>query len=62
MLDNYKSNIVFLMHDSIVMDFCSSERGIVTELLREFAKTRFGDYVVNLSIGKDFGNMRKIDG
>ena len=62
MLDKYKSNIVFLMHDSIVMDFCSEERGIVTELLREFAKTRFGDYVVNLSIGKDFGNMRKING
>jgi len=62
MLDNYKSNIVFLMHDSIVMDFCSEERGIVTELLQEFGKTRFGDYVVNLSIGTDFGNMRKING
>ena len=62
MLDNYKSNIVFLMHDSVVMDFCSDERHIVGEILEEFKKTRFGDYVVNLSVGKDFGNMRKIDG
>ena len=61
-LDNYKSNIVFLMHDSIVMDFCSDERAIIGELLNEFRQTRFGNYVVNLSVGVDFGNMRKIRG
>ena len=61
-LDNYKSNIVFLMHDSVVMDFCSDERNIIGELLEEFRKTRLGDYVVNLSVGTDFGNMRKISG
>ena len=60
-LKNMKSSIVFLMHDSIVIDYCAKEKSKLIDVLNIFKKTRLGDYVVNLSIGRNFGNMRKVD-
>ena len=59
-LKNMKSNIVFFMHDSIVIDYDATERHHLLEILYIFKKTRLGEYVVNLSVGKSFGEMRKM--
>ena len=56
-----RSDIVFLMHDSIVIDYCADEKSKLIDILNIFKKTRLGDYVVNLSLGKNFGDMRKIN-
>ncbi|MBT5638619.1 MAG: hypothetical protein HOJ16_08670 [Candidatus Peribacter sp.] len=60
-LEKRRSNIVFLMHDSIVVDCCASDKADLMEILSIFGATRFGDYRVNLSIGKNFGEMRKVN-
>tara|TARA_A100001015_G_scaffold296880_1_gene377728 strand:- start:329 stop:1519 length:1191 start_codon:yes stop_codon:yes gene_type:complete len=60
-LENMRSDIVFLMHDSIVIDYCADEKSKLIDILNIFKKTRLGDYVVNLSLGKNFGDMRKIN-
>ncbi|MDB4335889.1 hypothetical protein N9989_00290 [bacterium] len=60
-LEKKRSNIVFLMHDSIIIDCCASDRSDLKEILNIFKETRFGTYRVNLSIGKNFGEMRKVN-
>jgi hypothetical protein len=36
------------------------EKNLIEELAEKFSGTKFGNLKVNLSIGKDFGNMRKV--
>ena len=60
LLKQYKSNISFCIHDSLVLDVHRDEKHIINEVLKEFAKTRYGDFKFNLSMGKNFGNMRKV--
>ena len=58
-LEAMESRIAFMMHDSIVIDLKNSERSVIMELLEIFGTTRFGKYKVNLSLGKNFGDMRR---
>jgi len=60
MLDNRKSFISFCIHDSLVIDFAKEDRGIIDDLMKSFLHTRFGRFKTNLSIGKDFGHMKRI--
>ena len=59
-LQNKKSFVSFCIHDSIVIDLSLEDRDLVDMLRDEFSKTAFGDLKTNLSLGKDFGSMRKI--
>ena len=59
-LQNKKSFVSFCIHDSIVIDLSLEDRDMVDMLRDEFSKTAFGDLKTNLSLGKDFGSMRKI--
>ena len=63
-LDHYlkdkKSYIAFSIHDSLVIDFAKEEQNLISEITRIFSGTNFGDFKANLSIGKNFGEMRKI--
>jgi hypothetical protein len=58
-LADMESRIAFMMHDSIVIDLKNSERSVIIELLQLFGNTRFGKYKVNLSLGKNFGDMKR---
>jgi len=60
MLKNRKSFISFCIHDSLVIDFHKSDRSLVNEILKIFSATKFGDFKINLSIGNNFGNMKKV--
>ena len=60
-LKNKNSFISFTLHDSIVVDFDDSERELVEELLSIFSQTPFGKFQVNLSAGKSYGDMRRIE-
>ena len=48
------------MHDSVILDFSKNDIGLFEEARKIFSQTRFGDYLVNASIGKNFGEMRSI--
>ncbi len=60
-LKNKKSFISFTLHDSIIIDFNDSERELVGELLSIFSETPLGDFRVNLSAGKSYGNMTRLE-
>jgi len=59
-LKNKKSFISFIVHDSIVIDLSKEDKSLVQDLVDTFTKTKLGDFPVNISIGKDYGNLRKI--
>lgn len=60
MLTGKKSFVSFCIHDSIVIDVAAEDKALVEELKEEFSKTMFGRLKTNISLGKNFGNMRKI--
>ena len=60
-LKDKKSFISFTLHDSIIIDFDDEERELVGELLNIFSQTRLGKFQVNLSAGKSYGDMRRIE-
>jgi len=60
MLENKKSNICFCVHDSLVLDYAEEDQSILNEVAQEFSNTKFGFFNTNLSLGKNFGSMRKV--
>ena len=58
-LHNQKSNIAFLMHDSLVIDFAKEDISLLDNIIEEFSNTELGAYVVNISVGRDFGAMKE---
>jgi DNA polymerase I-like protein with 3'-5' exonuclease and polymerase domains len=60
-LKGRNSFISFTLHDSIVIDFDDEERELIGELLALFAETPLGKFQVNLSAGKSYGEMRRIE-
>jgi hypothetical protein len=56
-----RSKIVFLIHDSFVLDIPAEERYNIPEIKKIFASNRFGNYRVGVRAGKDFGSMKEID-
>ena len=60
MLKSMDSKLAFIVHDSIVIDFADKDRDRLKELVCEFSSTRLGNFVVNISAGKNFGSLRKL--
>ncbi len=60
MLRDKKSNIYFCIHDSLVLDYAREDRAYLTNIIDHFSNTKFGFFKTNLSMGKNFGQMRKI--
>lgn len=59
-LKDKKSKIAFCVHDSLVLDMCHEERHMLNEIIEIFSATKFGDFKVNVSLGKSFGSMKKV--
>ena len=60
MLTKKKSFVSFCIHDSLVLDFSLEDKPMIESLVSSFSQTRFGKVQTNLSIGRDFGSMKKI--
>ena len=60
LLENKSSFISFVVHDSIVIDLAKSDRDLVNKIIEVFSNTRLGKFPVNVSLGKDYGNLRKV--
>ena len=57
MLKNKKSYIAFTIHDSVVIDMAEEDMSLLPELKRQFSTFRDTQFLTNVSIGSDFGNM-----
>jgi hypothetical protein len=55
-----RTKICYLLHDSVILDFAKEDVSKFMEAKRIFGETRFGNYVVNSSIGKNFGEMKEV--
>jgi len=60
MLKEKNSYIAFCVHDSFIIDTTKAEKDLVSDMVRKFSDTPLGFFKVNVSIGKNFGNMNKI--
>jgi len=60
MLENTESFISFIMHDSIIIDISRLQKSLIPSLVETFADTSLGTYKVNVSLGKNFGNMKRL--
>jgi hypothetical protein len=58
-LKGSKSEVAFFLHDAIVIDLSVEDRGLIEEMMRVMSQTRYGQYGVNVSIGRNYGDMRK---
>jgi len=59
-LKDMKSRLAFVMHDSVVLDVSKEEKNKIPEIVDLFQSTRFGKYVTNVRLGKNFGDMKEI--
>ena len=60
MLEGKSSEIRFLIHDSILLDLSNEDRDELPQIIEQFSKTPLGTYKVGVSVGKSYGDMRKI--
>ena len=58
-LCSQSSNIAFLLHDSLVIDFAKKDMGLLNNIINTFSDTDLGSYVTNVSVGRDYGNMKR---
>jgi len=59
-LEDRKSRIAFCMHDSLIIDYSEEDKEILTKLKKIFSDTDLGNFVVNVSVGKNYGEMKKL--
>ncbi len=60
LLKDYRSKVAFVLHDSVVLDFCKEDVNLVREVKDTFEETRFGKYSSTIKLGKNFGNMKEM--
>jgi hypothetical protein len=58
-ISSLDSEIVFCIHDSVVLDVNSAELESLQEAVRLFGQTPFGEFKINISAGENFGNMQQ---
>jgi hypothetical protein len=59
-LKGSKSFISFFLHDEFVIDMTDDEKQNILDIVRILQDTEFGKFLVNVKVGKDFGNMKKL--
>jgi len=59
-LENYKTNIAFMIHDSIVLDMSPEDEHKINEIFHLFADTEFGLFQSSAKAGKNFGEMKDL--
>ena len=58
-LSGTTSYVAFSVHDSVVIDFCRSDKEKIRGLAKSFSETRFGKLPFSLKMGGDYGKMRE---
>ena len=59
-LQNKKTNVAFLVHDSIILDMPFEERDLVGQITDIFEDTTLGRFPSNMSLGTNLGSMVRL--
>jgi hypothetical protein len=59
-LKGCKSYVAFPIHDSIVLDLSEEDKEKLPEIIEIFSNTALGKFKVNVGVGLNFGNLKKI--
>jgi|TARA_Y100000296_G_scaffold1623_1_gene1677 hypothetical protein len=60
LLEGMKSNIAFLIHDAVYIDLAEDDRYEILNLLDTFKQTRYNMFKVNVSAGRNLGEMKEL--
>jgi hypothetical protein len=60
LLKGRKTNIAFMVHDSIVLDMTQEDECIIKDIFDTFANTEFGRFDTSAKAGKNFGELNKL--
>jgi hypothetical protein len=60
LLKGKKSHISFLIHDAVYIDLADEDRNELLNLLDTFRKTRYDIFKVNVSAGRNLGEMKEL--
>ena len=60
-LKDSKSFVAFPVHDSIVIDLATEDKHKLDELVNIFSETELGRFMTNISVGHNFGNLKKLE-
>jgi len=53
-----RTNVAFLVHDSIVLDVPLSEKNRIKEIVEIFENTKLGKFKVNINVGRNLGELK----
>jgi DNA polymerase I-like protein with 3'-5' exonuclease and polymerase domains len=57
-LKDKDSKILFCLHDSVVLDMTNEDcKKLLREIVEMFGNTQLGNYLVNVRVGKNYGEM-----
>lgn len=57
---NKLSKIAFLIHDCVVLDLKEEEKELLIEAVKVLSDTKYGNFPINIKIGNNYGNMKKV--
>ena len=60
LLKGRKSNIAFLIHDAVYIDLAEEDRYDLLNVLDTFRNTRYDAFKVNVSAGRNLGQMKEL--
>ena len=60
LLKGRKSHIAFLIHDAVYIDLAEEDRYEILNLLDTFKQTRYNMFKVNVSAGRNLGEMKEL--
>ena len=61
LLEGRKSFISFTMHDAVILDFATEDKDLLPEIIKTMRFTLWGDFLVNVMVGKNYGEMRNME-
>ena len=59
-LEGAKSYVAFPIHDSIVLDLSVEDKNKLPEIIDIFSNTVLGKFMVNVSVGQNFGQLKRL--
>ena len=60
-LEGRKSRIAMTLHDSVILDFCSEDKDLISTIIQTYRETKLGNIKTTVSAGKDLYNINKIN-
>lgn len=60
MLVGKRSFVAFMVHDCVVLDLADEDKSMLPQIIKTLSDTQWGNFPVNIKIGSDYGNMKKV--